>query len=61
MSEDKCPVCGMNDYTLVSPEVEFFYVQGCRGPCTLNVCLNCGTIYLPKDRLEETRKFHDQT
>lgn len=66
MNEDKCPVCGSEDYLDVDIRDEILHQYWARilGYCyfTLNCCLNCGSAYVPKYKLELLRKYyHDQT
>ena len=58
-SEDKCPVCGGKDYTVVGVDNTNGYsslVIHSIGRVTFNVCLGCGTVYIGSFDLERLRK-----
>lgn len=64
MNEDKCPVCGSDEFTAIDANDCYgnasLHVWGC-GKVVLNGCLKCGVVYIPNRKLEGARKYHDQT
>jgi len=53
-----CPNCGHEEYVCIEvsdSSGSCALVVGCTGSVRPRVCLNCGVVYLSKERLEEIK------
>lgn len=58
-NSEKCPVCGSGLYSTISvhsPDGYANLILSDHGGTYLNVCLNCGAVYLNKFKLNQIQK-----
>lgn len=56
---ESCPVCKSSKYEVINPSTSAFYMWSC-GSVYLNICLECGCVYLPNAFLDKARKKYKE-
>lgn len=56
---EQCPACKSSKYEVITPSNSGFHMWSCGG-VYLNVCFECGCVYLSTMFLEKAKKKHKE-